>query len=67
MAKTKHFKTVIFTEDFAIHKKDAEFTCDSMLASSLVRERKVAVFKDQPEETQVKKPAIVKTKNTKKK
>ena len=42
-------KTVIFTKDFATKKKGDEFTCDSMLASQLVRGDKVAKFKtDKP-------------------
>ena len=69
MAKTKHFKTVTFTDDFAIYKKGEDFTCDPMLASSLVREQKVAVYKDteeMPAESKAN-PVITKPKNTKKK
>lgn len=66
MAKNNHFKTVVFTEDFATHKKDGEFTCDGMLAKNLVN-REVAVYKDQPTETPAEKPVIKKDKKLKKK
>lgn len=37
-------KTIIFTEDFAGRKSGEEWTCDSMLASDLIK-RKVAKLK----------------------
>ena len=38
-------KTVVFTEDFATKKQGDEYTCDSLLASRLVRLKKVAKYK----------------------
>ena len=38
-------KVVVFTQDFAGKEKGDEYTCDSMLASSLVNNRKVAKYK----------------------
>ena len=63
MAKNNHFKTVIFTEEFAGRNADTEFECDGMLAKNLVN-RGVAKYKDQPGETPEQKPAIKKTKKT---
>ena len=41
--------TVVFTKDFSTKKKGDEHTCDSMLASHLVRIDKVAKYKtDKP-------------------
>lgn len=39
-------RTIIFTKDFATKKKGDEWTCDSLLASQLVRGDKVAKFKE---------------------
>lgn len=43
--KKSNFKTVVFAEDFATKKAGDEFSCDGMLASSLVR-KGVAKYKD---------------------
>jgi len=43
--KVSNFKTVVFTEDYATKKSGDEFSCDGMLASSLVR-KGVATYKD---------------------
>lgn len=75
MAKTNHFKTIVFTEDFGIRKKGEEWQCDTMLASQLVRHSKVAVYKDdskpvvdvKEKETPVEKPVIKKEKKQKEK
>jgi hypothetical protein len=45
MAKQTNFKTVVFAEDFATKKAGEEFSCDGMLASSLVK-KGVAKYKD---------------------
>ena len=39
-------KEVVFIEDFATKLKGDVFMCDAMLASHLVHEDKVAVYKD---------------------
>ena len=45
----KNGKTIVFTKDYATKSKGDEWTCDSMLASSLVHSRKVAHYKgDKP-------------------
>lgn len=43
--KASNFKTVVFTEDFATKKSGEEYSCDGMLASSLVK-KGVAKYKD---------------------
>jgi len=43
-------KKVLFIKDFANKKKDEEFECDSMLASQLVNNDKVAVYVDSKSE-----------------
>lgn len=45
MAKKNNHRTVVFLEDFAAFKAGGEFSCDGMLARSLV-DRGVAEFKD---------------------
>jgi hypothetical protein len=37
--------TIVFTKDFATKKKGDEWTCDSLLASHLIRIDKVAKLK----------------------
>lgn len=38
--------TIIFTEDYATKKKGEEWECESQLANTLVREIKVAKYKE---------------------
>lgn len=37
MAKKSNHKTVVFTKDYAVKQVGDEFTCDGMLANSLIQ------------------------------
>ena len=43
---SNNFRTIVFTKDFATKKAGDTWTCDSMLASQLVRVDKVADYTD---------------------
>jgi len=59
--------TIVFTEDFATYKKGEETTIDSMIASSLIRQDKVAKLKGDSKKESTKEVAKPKAKTTKKK